>query len=60
MLIKFADDTKLSGIANTLEDINKIQEDPDRLKHWAEKNRGKYKVIYLQNAQLQDAGHVTQ
>ena len=36
-LIKFADDTKLGGIANTLEDRNKLQCDLDRLERWAEK-----------------------
>ena len=30
-LIKFADDTKLGGIANTLEDRNKLQSDLERL-----------------------------
>ncbi|KAF7245886.1 putative RNA-directed DNA polymerase from transposon BS [Varanus komodoensis] len=32
-IIKFADDTKLGGIANTLEDRMKIQGDPDGLEH---------------------------
>ena len=42
MLIKFADDTKLGGIANTLEDRNKLQCDLDRLERWAENNRMKF------------------
>ena len=42
MLIKFADDTKLGGIANTLEDRNKIQNDLDRMEHWAKSNRMKF------------------
>ena len=42
MLVKFADDTKLSAIANTLEDRNKIQNDLDRLDNWAENNRMKF------------------
>ena len=42
MLIKFADDTKLGGTANTLEDRNKIQSDLDRLERWAENNRMKF------------------
>ena len=41
-LIKFADDTKLGGIANTLEDRNKLQSDLDRLERWAENNRMKF------------------
>ena len=40
-LIKFADDTKLGGIANTLEDRNKLQSDLDRLENRAENNRMK-------------------
>ena len=52
MLIKFADDTKLDGIANTLEDRNKLQSDIDRLEHWAKNNRMKFnrdacKVLHL-------------
>ena len=41
MLIRFVDNTKLGGIANTLEDRNKIQNDFDRLEHWDE-NRMKF------------------
>ena len=41
MLVKFEDDTKLGGIANTLEDRNKIQNDLDRMEHWAEKKKQK-------------------
>ena len=33
MLVKFVVDTKLGGIANTLEDRNRIQNDFDRMKH---------------------------
>ena len=52
MLIKSVDDTKLAGIANTLEDRNNIQNDLNRLEHWAENNgmkfsRGKCKVLHL-------------
>ena len=52
MLVKFADDIKLGGIANTLEDRNKIQNHPDRLDHSAENNRMKFnrdkcKVLHL-------------
>ena len=42
MLVKSADDTKLGGIPNTLEDRNKIQNDLDRMEHWAESNRMKF------------------
>ncbi|KAF7239078.1 Ubiquitin-like modifier-activating enzyme 6 [Varanus komodoensis] len=38
-IIKFADDTKLGGIANTIEDRMKIQGNLDKLEHWAESNR---------------------
>ena len=52
MLIRFADDTKLGGIANVLEDRNKIQNYLVRLEHWAENNtmkfnRDKCKVLHL-------------
>ena len=51
MLIRFADDTKLGGIANTLEDRNKLQSDLDRLERWAENrmkfNRDKCQVLHL-------------
>lgn len=42
LLIRFADDTKMAGIANTLEDRNKIQNGLERLEHWAENNRMKF------------------
>ena len=42
ILIKFADDTKLGRIANTLEDRNRFQKYLDRLEHWAENNRMKF------------------
>ncbi|KAF7239045.1 RNA-directed DNA polymerase from mobile element jockey [Varanus komodoensis] len=41
-IIRFADDTKLGGIANTLEDRMKIQGDLHKLEHWAETNRMKF------------------
>ncbi|KAF7245546.1 Doublecortin domain-containing protein 1 [Varanus komodoensis] len=41
-IIKFADDTKLGRIANTLEDKMKIQGDLDKLEHWAETNRMRF------------------
>uniref|UniRef100_A0A803T6I5 Reverse transcriptase domain-containing protein n=1 Tax=Anolis carolinensis TaxID=28377 RepID=A0A803T6I5_ANOCA len=40
--IKFADDTKLGGIANTPEDRSRIQNDLDRLERWAETNKMKF------------------
>ena len=39
MLVRFVDDTKLGGIANILEERNKIQNDLNRLEHWAENMR---------------------
>ncbi|KAF7236548.1 Complement C1q-like protein 3 [Varanus komodoensis] len=42
---KFADDTKLGGIANTLEDRMKIQGNLDKLEYWTESNRLLLKVV---------------
>ena len=44
-LIKFADDTKLGGIASTLEDRNKLQSDLDRLERWDENNRKQHQTV---------------
>uniref|UniRef100_A0A803SX30 Reverse transcriptase domain-containing protein n=1 Tax=Anolis carolinensis TaxID=28377 RepID=A0A803SX30_ANOCA len=41
-IIKFADDTKLGGIANTPEDRSRIQNDLNRLERWAETNKMKF------------------
>uniref|UniRef100_A0A803T2T7 Reverse transcriptase domain-containing protein n=1 Tax=Anolis carolinensis TaxID=28377 RepID=A0A803T2T7_ANOCA len=41
-IIKFADDTKLGGTANTPEDRSRIQNDLDRLERWAETNKMKF------------------
>ncbi|CAM5097898.1 unnamed protein product [Natator depressus] len=51
-LIKFADDTKLGGIANLEKDRNILQEDLDDLVNWSNSNRMKFnsekcKVMYL-------------
>uniref|UniRef100_A0A8D0DX11 Reverse transcriptase domain-containing protein n=1 Tax=Salvator merianae TaxID=96440 RepID=A0A8D0DX11_SALMN len=51
-LIKFADDTKLGGVANTREEKERIQKDLDKLEQWAETNRmtfnrEKCKVLHL-------------
>ncbi|GAB0179404.1 mitochondrial enolase superfamily member 1 [Grus japonensis] len=51
-LMKFADDTKLSGEADTLEGRATLQEDLDRLEEWANKNlmkfsKDKCKVLHL-------------
>ena len=52
MLIKFADDTKLGGVANSPEDRIKIQNYLDRLGSWSKTNkmncnREKCKVVHL-------------
>ncbi|GAB0188105.1 mitochondrial enolase superfamily member 1 [Grus japonensis] len=51
-LMKFADDTKLSGEAGTLEGRAILQEDLDKLEEWANKNSMKFnedkcKVLHL-------------
>ncbi|CAM5096139.1 unnamed protein product [Natator depressus] len=52
VLIKFADDTKLGGIANLLKDGDIIQDDLDDLENWINSNRMKFisekcKVMHL-------------
>ncbi|CAM4587742.1 unnamed protein product [Lepidochelys kempii] len=52
LIIKFADDTKLGGIANLEKDQEIIQEDLDDLVNWSNNNRmkfncEKYKVMHL-------------
>uniref|UniRef100_A0A803SME4 Reverse transcriptase domain-containing protein n=1 Tax=Anolis carolinensis TaxID=28377 RepID=A0A803SME4_ANOCA len=52
MIIKFADDTKLGGIANTPEDRSRIQNNLNRLEKWAKTNKMKFnrdkcKILHL-------------
>ncbi|CAM4552508.1 unnamed protein product [Caretta caretta] len=52
VLIKFADDTKLGGIANTEKDQDIIQEDLEDLVNWSNSNRMKFnsekcKIMHL-------------
>ncbi|CAM5083682.1 unnamed protein product [Natator depressus] len=52
VLMKFADDTKLGGIANTEKDQDIIQQDQDDLVNWSNSNRMKFnsekcKVMHL-------------
>ncbi|GAB0209642.1 mitochondrial enolase superfamily member 1 [Grus japonensis] len=41
-LSKFADNTKLGGVANTPEGCAAIQQDLDRLENWAKRNHSKF------------------
>ena len=53
-LVKFADDTKLGGLANSLEATKVIQEDINRIQKWVETwqmkcNTTKCKVLHVGN-----------
>uniref|UniRef100_A0A803SSX5 Reverse transcriptase domain-containing protein n=1 Tax=Anolis carolinensis TaxID=28377 RepID=A0A803SSX5_ANOCA len=52
MIIKFPDDTKLGGIANTPEDRSRIQNELNKLERWGESNKMKFnrdkcKILHL-------------
>ena len=52
-MLKFADDTKIFGVVNDVEDRKKLQEDLRRLVDWSERwqisfNVDKCKVMYLE------------
>jgi len=51
-ILKFADDTKIFGTVNSIEDRNKLQEDLNKVVEWSKKwlmhfNVGKCKVMHL-------------
>lgn len=57
MLIKYANDTKLDGIANTSEDQKEIENNHDRSEKWTESNtmkmdKDKCKVLHEGNNQI--------
>ena len=59
MLIKFADDTKLGGVANTSEDKCRIQNDLNRIENWVStnkmsSNREKLKELHLDKGKKSD------
>ena len=52
LISKFADDTKIGGVADSDEDCQRIQQDIDRLENWVEKwqmefNLDKYEVMHF-------------
>ncbi|PKU46144.1 rna-directed dna polymerase from mobile element jockey-like [Limosa lapponica baueri] len=55
-LMKFADDTKLSGEVDTLEGRVTLQEDLDRLEEWANKNLMKFNK---EKCQIESQGKIS-
>ena len=62
-LVKFADDTKIGGVANTVEAAKVIQNDLDSIQNWADTwqmkfNREKYKVLHAGNKNVHYKYHM--